>query len=197
MENKLFPYIYIYIYDTWVASKYSINTIGFQLQSRRLMKESAYWKRHLSGALWGFPWPMTNGRDLGWRGIPISQYHRCHPTWSSIYLSLHLHHSTFLYKLDFTSQNIIHPKASNIFKVLLKFFLLSHLSVFVTKKDFFSHVWVGGYVTTRKESTSKDHMPSQKFKYRRKRLLVMAYGPRRPSYLHLSLKEILRPYLRK
>ena len=98
---------------------------------------------------------------------------------------------SLLYKLDFTSQNIIHPKASNIFEVLLKFFLLSHLSVFVTKKDFFSHVWVGGYVTTRKESTSKDHMPSQKFKYRRKRLLVMAYGPRRPSYLHLSLKEIL------
>ena len=123
--------------------------------------------------------------------------HGRHPTWSSIYLSLHLHHSAFLYKLDFTSQNIIHPKASNIFEVLLKFFLLSHLSVFVTKKDFFSHVWVGGYVTTRKESTSKDHMPSQKFKYRRKRLLVMAYGPRRPSYLHLSLKEILWPYLRK
>ena len=48
-----------------------------------------------------------------------------------------------------------------------------------------------------KESTSEDHMPSQKFKYRRKRLLARAYGPRRPSYLHLSLKEILRPYLRK
>ena len=51
--------------------------------------------------------------------------------------------------------------------------------------------------TTRKESTSEDHMPSQKFKYRRKRLLARAYGPRRPLYLHLSLKEILRPYPRK
>ena len=51
--------------------------------------------------------------------------------------------------------------------------------------------------TTRKESTSEDKMPSQKFKYRRKRLLARTYGPRRPSYLFLLLKEILRPYLHK
>ena len=51
--------------------------------------------------------------------------------------------------------------------------------------------------TTKKESTSKGHMPSQKFKYRRKRLLARAYDPRKLSYLLLLLKEILRPYLHK
>ena len=51
--------------------------------------------------------------------------------------------------------------------------------------------------TTRKESTSEAQIPSQKFKYRRKRLLARVYDPRRPSYLLLLLKDILRPYLRK
>ena len=51
--------------------------------------------------------------------------------------------------------------------------------------------------TTKKESTSEAKMPSQKFKYRRKRLLARAYGPRRPSYLLWLLKEILRLCLRK
>ena len=51
--------------------------------------------------------------------------------------------------------------------------------------------------TTRKESTSEDKIPSQKFKYCRKRLLARAYVPRRPSYLLLLQKEILRPYLCK
>ena len=32
-------------------------------------------------------------------------------------------------------------------------------------------------ITTRKESTSEGKMPSQKFKYRRKRLLVRACDP--------------------
>ena len=39
MESKLIPYIH----DTWVASKYLLNTIGFQLQPRQLMKASASW----------------------------------------------------------------------------------------------------------------------------------------------------------
>ena len=52
-------------------------------------------------------------------------------------------------------------------------------------------------LTTRKESTSEAQIPSQKFKYRRKRLLARVYDPRRPSYLLLLLKDILRPYLRK
>ena len=51
--------------------------------------------------------------------------------------------------------------------------------------------------TERKESTSEGKMHSQKFKYRHKRLLARACGPRRPSYLFLLLKEILRPCLRK
>ena len=57
------------------------------------MKASAYLRRQpirnvsLPGALEGFPWPMTNGLELGWRGIPVSQYRRRHrhPIWSSIY----------------------------------------------------------------------------------------------------------------
>ena len=51
--------------------------------------------------------------------------------------------------------------------------------------------------TTKKESINEVKIPSQKFKYRRKRLLARVYNPRRPSYLLLLLKEILRPYLRK
>ena len=79
------------------------------------------------------------------------------PSASIVVVTLHGRQSTYLYTyitqpfyINLTShlKNIIHPKASNIFEVLLKFFLLSHLSVFVTKKDFFSHVWVGGYVRT-------------------------------------------------
>ena len=59
-------------------------------------------------------------------------------------------------------------------------------------------LFLNGYgCTTRKESINEDKMPSQKFKYRRKRLLAIAYDPRRPSYLLLFLKEILRPYLHK
>ena len=58
----------------------------------------------------------------------------------------------------------------------------------------FNNLYFG---TTRKESTSEGKMHPQKFKYNRKRLLARAYGPQRPSYLLLLLKEILRPYLRK
>ena len=49
--------------------------------------------------------------------------------------------------------------------------------------------------TTRRESISDGKMPSQKFKYHRKRLLARACGPWRPLYLLLLLKEILRPCL--
>ena len=44
---------------------------------------------------------------------------------------------------------------------------------------------------TRKESISEGNIPSQKFKYCGKRLLVRACGPRTPLYLLLLLKEIL------
>ena len=59
-------------------------------------------------------------------------------------------------------------------------------------------LFLNGYgCTTRKESINEDKMPSQKFKYRHKRLLARACSPRRSSYLFLLLKEILRPCLRK
>ena len=59
-------------------------------------------------------------------------------------------------------------------------------------------LFLNGYgCTTRKESINEDKMPSQKFKYRHKRLLARACSPRRLSYLFLLLKEILRPCLRK
>ena len=101
---------------------------------------------------------------------------------------------------------------SNLLKCLQIFYNALHLpyliSIFfeIKKKKqiqfFYLKLFIYLFIThmldtTKKESTSEDHMPSQKFKYCRKRLLARAYGPRRPSYLHLSLKEILRPYLRK
>ena len=55
-------YFLIYMIRGWQAN--TLNIVAFQLQSRQLMKASAYWKRHLLGALCGFPWPMMKGWEL-------------------------------------------------------------------------------------------------------------------------------------
>ena len=80
----------------------------------------------------------------------------------------------------------------NTYKMILFNYIiyLSQIQQVIKEKKY-------GITTTRKESTSEGKMPSQKFKYRRKRLLARVYGPRRPSYLFLLLKEILRPCLHK
>ena len=80
-------------------------------------------------------------------------------------------------------------------------FCISFFHCKISWEDFIRTVFIylnlSKIFTTRKESTSEDKIPSQKFKYCRKRLLARAYVPRRPQYLLLLQKEILRPYLCK
>ena len=82
----------------YVGGKYIlINAVSLQQSSssilRQFMKASAYLRRQpirnvsLPGALEGFPWPMTNGLELSWRGTPIGQYRRRRLIWSSVYSS--------------------------------------------------------------------------------------------------------------
>ena len=82
--------------------------------------------------------------------------------------------------------------------VIKTYFLSNLFVVFIFKIHQFKglRLYIMSMYTTKKES-SEGKMPSQKFKYRRKRLLARACDPRRPSYLFLLLNEILRPCLRK
>ena len=66
-------------------------------------------------------------------------------------------------------------KCIHIYKISRQVALTSKIAKLVKN----SKSWMQRFdFTTKKESISKDHMPSQKFKYRRKRLLARAYGPR-------------------
>ena len=55
------------------------------------MKPSASWRRQpfenvgLLGVLQGFPWPVTSGWKLSWRGIPVNLHRHHHPMRSSVY----------------------------------------------------------------------------------------------------------------
>ena len=87
----------ISLYTWYVGGKQIFNwyrrlVIILQLQSCQLMKVSAFGNVSFLGALWGFPWPMMNGWELSWHGIPVSQYRCRRPMWLSVYSFLSLHH---------------------------------------------------------------------------------------------------------
>ena len=66
-----------------------INAVSLQQSSSSNLVNS--WRRqpirnvNLPRAFEGFPWPMTNGLELGQHGIPVGQYRRRRPIWSSVY----------------------------------------------------------------------------------------------------------------